>query len=60
MKPGDLVQWKINVVLELENSEIGILIEPVSFPHDPWRWWKVMFSMRDSVQTCRETDLLKV
>ena len=54
MKPGDLVGWKHR--LEWQPGELGIIVEPLRVPHEPWPFWLVAFGTR-GVLKCRESDL---
>lgn len=58
MKPGDLVSWKYRIEMDLP-CEFGTLIKSITFEHDPFPYWKVLFSGRGVLQ-CREGDLVLV
>lgn len=55
MKPGDLVGWKHRLESGIP-SELGIIMEPLRVPHEPWPFWLVAFGSR-GVLKCRESDL---
>ena len=58
MKPGDLVRWKYRIEMDLP-CEFGTLIKSTTFKHDPFPYWKVLFSGRGVLQ-CRECDLVVI
>lgn len=55
MKPGDLVGWKHRLESGIP-SELGIIMESLVIPYDPWPHWLVAFGSRGALK-CRESDL---
>ena len=55
LNPGDLVGWKHRLESGIP-SELGIIMECIQVPHDPWPYWLVAFGERGALH-CRESDL---
>jgi hypothetical protein len=58
MKRGDIVAWKFRVEMGIP-SEVGVIVSRLTLSHDPWPYWRVLFSERGVLQ-CRESDLVEV
>jgi len=58
MKRGIMVTWKHRYEMDLP-SEIGIILERFTPPHDSFPYWKVVFPDRGVLQ-CRESDLMVI
>jgi hypothetical protein len=55
VKAGDLVAWKHRFESGIP-SELGIIMDHVIVPGDPWPYWLVAFGSRGALK-CRESDL---
>ena len=51
---GQRARWPL--ALEGQPGELGIIVEPLRVPHEPFPFWMVAFGSR-GVLKCRESDL---